>query len=482
LIEHELKLRPPSAKDLLQSLSDAAFSLGLVVLQADSSSSAASGADAADALGMLDGIEAIASSMLRLAPSSNRRPVAAAFRVVREKSAVFHGAFDQLGRTRLVKRADLVLASGSLGVALRRFAGKLNVELELPYEVRRPVAGNTISEPVNVFSVPAALRGAPAVELKSLADLGRRAFVDRRLSANGKRACTDCHIPNKAFGGARSAPAGKPGAEKRSRDVPTLLYSWLHAVRPWDGQFPRDAATMLMQSHAASTLGLSGTELVDKAKGIAAYRTRLARLAPAGRGATQLVRALAAFAQRDLLPASSPFDRFSRGDKGALSSAQQAGLEVFFGAGRCGRCHIPPLFGGARPPIFTAAVFAVLGVPVTPTDNALDPDEGRGLLSGRPLDNGAFRVPTLRNLALTAPYFHHGGFPTLDAVIDFLDKGGGKGLGLEVLNQDWRLGKLALSEQQRAALLVFLREGLLDEAIPLATQRTSELVALPNPP
>jgi cytochrome c peroxidase len=132
---------------------------------------------------------------------------------------------------------------------------------------------------------------------------------------------------------------------------------------------------------------------------------------------------------------NSPYDRFVRGDAGALSARQQLGLELFFGEARCDRCH-----GGAE---FTNAsvnvggngrAFANIGV------EPLSEDPGNA--------EGEFKVPTVRNAELTGPYFHSGKYLTLRQVVDFYDRGG------DVPNDE--LDVLGLSEDEKTALVDFL--------------------------
>jgi cytochrome c peroxidase len=167
-------------------------------------------------------------------------------------------------------------------------------------------------------------------------------------------------------------------------------------------------------------------------------------------------RALAAFEASALVRGSAPIDRFARGDDAALSTDARAGLDVFVGKGRCARCHVPPVFGGSRPPDFTAPVFAILGVPAFPGAPTVDADMGRG--------DGAFRTPTVRNIDRTAPYFHNGRYATLDQVVDFYDRGGGRGLGLSVPNEDPEIRPLTLSPEDKRVLLVFMRDALADDS------------------
>ena len=127
---------------------------------------------------------------------------------------------------------------------------------------------------------------------------------------------------------------------------------------------------------------------------------------------------------------------------------------------------MPPFFGGSRPLDFAVPVFAVIGVPVSPAGHALDPDRGRALITHRAADERAFKTPTVRDVARTAPYFHHGRFARLEDVVAFYNKGGGRGFGLEVPNQDPDVRPLQLTAEEERALLVFLREALLDASSP----------------
>lgn len=164
--------------------------------------------------------------------------------------------------------------------------------------------------------------------------------------------------------------------------------------------------------------------------------------------------------------AEAPIDRFARGDEKALSDEDRKGFDVLAGKGRCTRCHAPPLFGVRRAPDFKVPVFAVVGVPVSPAGKKLDPDPGRSGVTHEAADQGAFPVPTLRNADRTAPYFHNGAFPTLESVVDLFDEGGGRGLGLEVPNAHPDVRKLALTADEKRALLHFLRGALTGPAKP----------------
>jgi cytochrome c peroxidase len=147
-----------------------------------------------------------------------------------------------------------------------------------------------------------------------------------------------------------------------------------------------------------------------------------------------------------------------RGDGNALAAEARHGFNVFMGKARCATCHFPPLFNGTVPPLFLETEMEVLGVPAEPAPAraALDPDSGRMAVDGLPQSRGAFRTPTVRNAAFTAPYMHNGVFATLEEVVEFYDVGGGQGLGLHVPNQTLAADSLRLTAAEEEALLAFI--------------------------
>ncbi|MCA9647314.1 MAG: hypothetical protein KC492_41780, partial [Myxococcales bacterium] len=106
--------------------------------------------------------------------------------------------------------------------------------------------------------------------------------------------------------------------------------------------------------------------------------------------------------------------------------------------------------------------FAAIGVTATPAGKQLDPDLGRFSVTRSKADRHVFKTPSLRDIGLTAPYFHNGAFKNLEQVVDFYDKGGAQGLGLELPNQDPDVRKLELTKEEQRLLLKFMREGLAD--------------------
>jgi cytochrome c peroxidase len=167
--------------------------------------------------------------------------------------------------------------------------------------------------------------------------------------------------------------------------------------------------------------------------------------------------ALAAYL-RSLVTLDAPFDRYVRGDRAAMEPAARRGFTVFMGKGKCGTCHFAPLFNGAVPPLYQKTESEVLGVPARVAWRAatVDPDVGRMGFSGLPVHRHAFKTPTLRNVARTAPYMHNGVYRTLAEVVEFYDRGGGAGIGVDLPNQTLPPEPLHLTRGEKRDLLAFL--------------------------
>jgi len=132
---------------------------------------------------------------------------------------------------------------------------------------------------------------------------------------------------------------------------------------------------------------------------------------------------------------------------------------VFVGKGKCATCHFLPLTNGTVPPMFQKSELEVLGVPVRAVANGgrIDPDVGRYRISISAPNKYAFRTPSIRNVALTAPYMHNGAYPTLESVVDFYNRGGGAGIGIRLDNQTLPSDPLNLSAREQRDLVSFMK-------------------------
>lgn len=167
---------------------------------------------------------------------------------------------------------------------------------------------------------------------------------------------------------------------------------------------------------------------------------------------------LAAFV-RSLVAIDSRFDRAVRGDSLALSGEERRGFNLFMGKAACGTCHFAPTFGGSLPPALLESEPEVIGVPAraVTAGAVVDPDPGVEGFDHAPIHRHAFKTPSLRNVALTAPYMHNGVYRTLEQVVDFYDRGGGAGIGIELVNQTLSPEHLHLSRAEKRELVAFMR-------------------------
>lgn len=173
-------------------------------------------------------------------------------------------------------------------------------------------------------------------------------------------------------------------------------------------------------------------------------------------------RALAAYVA-SLNSFQAPFDRYMRGDEKAISEEAKRGYNLFTGKAQCATCHFPPLFNGTIPPKYRDTESEVLGLTLglDTLHPVLDHDPGRFLLQPNPVLKGAFKTPGLRNLSKTKPYMHNGKFKSLEDVVEFYNRGGGAGMGLDVPNQTLPPDKLGLTPAEVRDVVAFLHS--LDE-------------------
>src|SRR5439155_1020140 len=162
-----------------------------------------------------------------------------------------------------------------------------------------------------------------------------------------------------------------------------------------------------------------------------------------------LSRALASYV-RSILSGDAPYDRFVNGDRSALSSEQQTGLQLFRGKGNCTACHVGPNFSDEK--LHNTGVAWRPSATSTGSGQAgTFADLGRFVVTGKDEDRGAFKTPTLREVAHTAPYMHNGSLATLDAVVDFYSDGGRQNPGI-----DAEIRSLHLAVEEKRALVAFL--------------------------
>ena len=297
-------------------------------------------------------------------------------------------------------------------------------------------------------------------------ELGRRLFHETRLSSTGQYACHSCHRPELAFTDGRPRAVGATGetVKHSAMSLTNVAYNpsftWSDAgVRSLESQMRQP----LFNRHPVE-MGLTGDahDAVAALSADAQYRRQFAAAFPgdaAPLSMDHIIKAIAAF-ERTLISGRSPFDRYLfDDDRSALSDPAVRGMALFFSArAGCAQCHSGINFSG--PLIYeghaagNARSFANTGLYDTDGRGSY-PANDQGLIdvTHRAADMGKFRVPTLRNVALTGPYMHDGSVPSLEEVIDHYARGGHR----ERPHQDSRLRPLSLSPAERADLLAFLQ-------------------------
>src|SRR5262249_43347639 len=256
--------------------------------------------------------------------------------------------------------------------------------------------------------------------------------------------------------GGHGLGAERTGGSVVRRGAPTLWNAAYNHKQFWDGR----AEDLEEQAKGPITSDIEMNEnpdtLVRELKGIPEYAERFdaAFGGTSGSGVSldNVLKAVAAF-ERTLTANNSPFDRFVRGELGALTPAQRRGFNLFrSGRTRCFECHGVPTFANRD--------FKIIGVPEV---DASQPDYGRFEVTKGEGNKYAFKVPTLRNVVLNAPYMHNGRFKTLAEVLDFYASGGGPGVGFKEPKVDDKIHAYTISQQEKDDLIAFLY-ALVDES------------------
>jgi cytochrome c peroxidase len=305
-------------------------------------------------------------------------------------------------------------------------------------------------------------------------ELGRRLFYDTRLSSDGTISCASCHQPGLAFTDGLPSSSGVTGEQtpRGAMSLANIAYaSKLTWANPLVERLEHQAMVPMFGEEPVE-MGLAGKEkeLLERLRSDEVYRDLFVRsFADADPPVTveNITRAIACF-QRTLISASAPYDRYLHGDNDALTQQQRLGLELFLSERlECFHCH-----GGFT---FSDSVGHV-GMPVPESgyhNTGLYNVDGEGAypasnpgvfgISGDPLDMGSFKAPTLRNIAVTAPYMHDGSIETLEEVLDHYAAGGrtiesgpNAGDGSENPLKSQFIPGFVLNSDEKLAVLAFL--------------------------
>lgn len=235
-------------------------------------------------------------------------------------------------------------------------------------------------------------------------ELGKMLFFEPRISGSGVISCATCHNPALGYTDRIPRATGHDG-QVGERNTPTVLNSGLFTAQFWDGRAPTLEAQALGPIEADIEMNMPIDQAINRLKQFPIYQQRFST-AFGGRDAIKpenMAQALAAF-QRTLMTPNSPLDRFLAGDDNAMSVEQKRGMKAFVERG-CIACHSGPALTDSR--------FHRIQVPGST-------DLGRYLVTNQDADRHAFKTPTLRNVALTYPYFNNGGVATLSEAIQVM--------------------------------------------------------------
>ncbi|NDB33819.1 MAG: hypothetical protein EB023_00400 [Flavobacteriia bacterium] len=265
--------------------------------------------------------------------------------------------------------------------------------------------------------------------------LGRALFFDPRLSKDGTVSCASCHRPEFAFTDRKPLAEGIGGLHAE-RNAPTLINSAFLETVMFDAHLKTLELQVIVPIQEPTEMGHNMKELIPKLQQIPAYQKAAKEIFNRDFDAWVLTRSIAAF-ERSLLSFNSPYDQYQKGDKNALSAQEVAGMKLFNSL-YCGQCHPAPYFTNFKPE--NNGLYAEYGK-----------DKGRFRIHLDSADIGFFKVPTLRNIALTYPYMHDGSMHTLEDVLRHYQEGGTHPKG-----QNINIRPFTLSETEQQQLIAFL--------------------------
>ncbi len=274
--------------------------------------------------------------------------------------------------------------------------------------------------------------------------LGRQLFFDERLSIDGSKSCYSCHVCEKGLTDGLPKAIG-PGNKTLPRHSPTLWNIGYHKEFYWDGRSP----SLEKQAMAAWTGGNMGVgdkqaEVVARFNALQGYKSQFQSVFQSDATAENIMKAISAF-ERTIISGDTAWDRYRAGDRTAISDSAYRGWNIFQTI-KCTNCHDGVLFSDQQ--------YHNVGIGMDqPT-----PDGGRANFTKKPEDTGAFKTPTLRDVAKSAPYFHDGSAKTLEEAVDIMLAGGKPNQYLDKKN----LQPQRVLPEQREDLLNFLRSLSVD--------------------
>ena len=314
----------------------------------------------------------------------------------------------------------------------------------------QPVPEDTLPDhlPIDVIpkgftASPVAPRDNPTTPAKVA--LGRRLFFDGILSRDGTVACATCHRPDEGFASSEPIAVGIQGRVGK-RNAPSILNRGYGSQFLWDGSASSLEDQALTPIENPNEFGNDIATVLKALRSDDSYRVQFGKAFGESDSieevisADRLAKAIASF-ERTLVYGNTMVDRFRASEYGALSREARQGMWIFESSGGCWKCH-----GGEA---FSDEQFHNTGVDFENPNR----DRGRFEVTGKGEDKFKFKTPSLRGIALTAPYMHDGGMKTLKEVVEFYNKGGAP----DDPNLDQEMQPLNLSEKEVGFLVEFLK-------------------------
>jgi cytochrome c peroxidase len=267
-------------------------------------------------------------------------------------------------------------------------------------------------------------------------ELGEMLFFDPRISGSNWISCATCHNPALGWSDGQPTAIGN-GMTVLKRATPPIVNAAFNKLQMWDGRFNSLEEQAVGPMQAPGEMNGSMEQILAKLESMSGYVQAFEKAYP-GEGITKttLAKAVASF-ERTVISKNSPFDAWIHGNQTAISPSAQRGFDLFVGKAQCAVCH-----GG---PNFTDEGFHNIGLKG-------NQDEGRYAKVPIKVLKGAFKTPTLRDIALTAPYMHNGAYSTLEEVVDHYDRGGD-----DKENLDPNIKPLGLTDQEKKDLVQFMK-------------------------
>jgi cytochrome c peroxidase len=269
--------------------------------------------------------------------------------------------------------------------------------------------------------------------------LGRQLFFDERLSIDGTKSCYSCHVCEHGLTDGLPKAIGA-GNKQLPRSSPTLWNIGYHKEFYWDGRSGSlEAQAMAAWKGGNMGVGEKTGEIAAKINALQGYKAQFQKVFQSDATPENMMKAISAY-ERTIISGDTAWDRWKAGDNTAISMSAYRGWNIFQ-AIRCNNCHDGVLF--------TDQQYHNIGIGM----DQKEPDPGRGKVTNKPEDTGAFKTPTLRDIARSAPYFHDGSAKTLEEAVDIMLGGGKENQYLDRKN----LQAHKILPEQREDLLNFLR-------------------------